>query len=61
MKRGRPREIDNPVRLNLSVEAEHYDQLYAAAKRSGESIQTIIRRGVYLVLRNCTQTTTSAQ
>lgn len=61
MKRGRPREIANPVRVNLSVEAEHYDQLYAVARRSGESIQAVIRRGVIYVLRNCAMTTTSAQ
>ncbi len=57
---GRPREIENPVRVNISVSSEDYDRLYALAKQANESIPAIIRRGVISVLRNCVQAGTSA-
>ena len=61
MKRGRPREIDNPVRVNLSVPADQYDQLYRIARQHDETIQAVIRRGVIYVLTNRAQAATAAQ
>jgi hypothetical protein len=61
MKRGRPREVENPVRVSLSVEAEQYDRLYRLSQLTGESIQKIIRRRAFIALTNGVMETTSAQ
>jgi hypothetical protein len=61
VKRGRPREVQNPVRVSLSVEAEQYDLLYRLSQLTGESIQKIIRRRAFIALTNGVMATTSAQ
>jgi predicted DNA-binding protein len=44
VKRGRPREVDNPVRVSIRVPAEAYDRLDSIARRHGESVPEVIRR-----------------
>lgn len=43
MKRGRPREVADPVRVCVRVSAAEYDELNALAKRLGKSVPRIIR------------------
>lgn len=61
MKRGRPKETDNPVRVSLRLSAVHYDWFCALASRKGWSVPKTIRLAAISVLKNGAQATTSAQ
>lgn len=43
MRRGRPREVENPVRVSVRLSADEYDQLNALGKRLGKSVPRIVR------------------
>jgi len=60
MKPGRPREIDDPVRMNVSIEAQDYDRIDALARRQGSSAPAVVRQAISVLL-NRQQSQTSAQ
>jgi hypothetical protein len=43
---GRPREVDDPVRVNVSVPARDYDRLDHAARQKGLTVPAIIRQAI---------------
>jgi len=49
MKRGRPREVQNPVRIDIRVPAHDYDYLDRLARANDVSIASIIRRAISAV------------
>lgn len=59
MKRGRPKDVENPVRVSVRVEAEDYDYLDQISRQSGNSIPKLIRQAIS-VLTNRPQGQTSA-
>jgi hypothetical protein len=44
--RGRPREVEDPVRVSVSLSAADYDRLDAEARRQGLSVPQVIRLSV---------------
>lgn len=51
VKRGRPREVVDPVRVSVRVSAPEYDRLDRLARRNGISVPAVIR-GAISVLKN---------
>ena len=60
MKLGRPREVEDPVRVNVSVSSPVYDRLDQIARANGTSVPAVIRFAIS-VLENRPQSQTSAQ
>jgi len=44
--RGRPREVENPVRVSVRVSAQDYDRLDSLARRQGTSVPAVIRQAI---------------
>jgi hypothetical protein len=61
MKRGRPREVVDPVRVSIRVPGDEYDQLDQYSRQSGLSVPKLIRQGAISALKNRQMATTSAQ
>lgn len=59
-KRGRPREVENPVRIDIRVAAHDYDHLDRVARQSDLTIPALIRLAISAVI-NRPMATTSAQ
>lgn len=60
MKPGRPREIADPVRVSIRMEAPDYDRLDRLARDRGQSVPAVIRQAIS-ALQNRPQAQTSAQ
>ena len=60
MKLGRPREIEDPVRVSVRIEAYDYDRLDALARTQGSSAPAVVRQAISALL-NRQQAQTSAQ
>jgi predicted transcriptional regulator len=60
MKLGRPREVEDPVRVSVRVEACDYDRLDRFARESGTSVPAMIRQAIS-ALQTRPQAQTSAQ
>jgi hypothetical protein len=58
--RGRPREVENPVRVDIRIPATDYDRLYAIAKQDELSIPALIRKAIS-ALKYTPMATTAAQ
>ena len=43
---GRPREVENPVRVSVRLSAQDYDRLDRLARQSGSSVPAVIRHAV---------------
>lgn len=59
MKRGRPREVENPVRIDIRLSADDYDVLDRAARSKDISLPALIRQVLSAVI-NRKQSSTSA-
>ena len=59
MKVGRPREVEDPVRVSVRVEAGDYDRLDRLARESGTSVPAMIRQAIS-VLQTLPQAQTAA-
>lgn len=46
MKAGRPREVEDPVRVSVRVEAYDYDRLDRLARERGTSVPAMIRLAI---------------
>jgi hypothetical protein len=46
MKLGRPREVADPVRVSVRVEAYDYDALDRIARANGTTIPAVIRHAI---------------
>jgi predicted transcriptional regulator len=46
MKVGRPREVENPVRVSVRVSASDYDRIDRIARDSGTSVPAVIRSAI---------------
>ena len=46
VKRGRPREVENGVRVSVRVPASDYDRLDRLARQSGASVPAVIRHAI---------------
>ena len=53
--RGRPREVVDSVRVNLSLPASVYDRLYQQAKVRDKSIPALIREAIVVTKNTATQ------
>jgi hypothetical protein len=53
-RRGRPREVDDPVRVCVRVSAQDYDRLDRVARDRGTSVPAIIRQAAISALQNTT-------
>lgn len=45
-RRGRPREVVDPVRVSIRVPAAAYDRLDSIARGRGESVPEVIRQAI---------------
>jgi hypothetical protein len=43
---GRPREVVDPVRVNVQIPAPTYDRLYRQARQQDVSVPALIRRAI---------------
>ena len=43
---GRPREVENPVRVSVRISASEYDRLDRQSRRTGLSVPALIRLSV---------------
>jgi predicted transcriptional regulator len=43
---GRPREVENPVRVSVRVSSTEYDYLDRIAKANDKSVPTVIRHAI---------------
>ncbi len=59
MKNGRPREVEDPVRVNVLVSSPEYDRLDRLARQSGVTVPAMIRQAIS-VLESRPQAQTSA-
>ena len=50
-RRGRPRQMERPIRVNVSIAAREYDRLYALAREAGQTVPAMIRAAIS-VLKN---------
>jgi predicted transcriptional regulator len=60
MKLGRPREVEDPVRVSVRVSSPAYDHLDRLARQTGTSVPAVIRQAIS-ALQNRPQLQTSAQ
>ncbi len=60
MKLGRPREVEDPVRVSVRVSSPSYDRLDRIARANGLSVPAVIRFAIS-ALENRPQSQTSAQ
>jgi hypothetical protein len=49
-KRGRPREVENPVRVCIRIPAQDYDAIDQQARVAGVSVPAIIRSEILSAL-----------
>lgn len=49
-KRGRPREVKNPVRVSVRISGPEYDRMDAMARSQGKSVPAFIRQELSLRL-----------
>lgn len=50
--RGRPREVERPVRICIRVSETVFDALDRVARDEGSSIPSLLREGAFLALKN---------
>jgi HK97 family phage prohead protease len=60
VRRGRPRQMERPVRVNVSMSAGEYDRLYALGRACGKTVPAMIRSAI-CVLKNTESAPPSAQ
>jgi hypothetical protein len=53
-RRGRPREVADCVRVNLSLPASDYDRLYRQARANDKSIPALIREAISVTKNTAT-------